>query len=41
MRAQEPFDWPRATVALMAALALAGGLAVADGCRRLWRRVAR
>ncbi len=37
MRVQEPFDYARACVVLAAALALAGGLAVADGCRRLWR----
>jgi len=35
MRVQEPFDYFRAAVVLVAALALAGGLKVAEVCRRL------
>ena len=40
-RIRERFDWPRACAVLMLGLALAAGLAVADGCRRLWARVKR
>ncbi len=36
-RIREPFDYARACVVLLAALALAAGLKVADSCRRLWR----
>ena len=37
MRVQEPYPYARAAaVVLAAALALAGELAVADGCRRVW-----
>jgi hypothetical protein len=36
-RVHEPFDYARAAVVLVAALALAAALKVADLCRRLWR----
>ena len=41
MRVQEPFDAFRAAIVLVAALALAGGLAVRDVVRRLWARATR
>ena len=41
MRAQEPFDFARAALVLLAGLVLAGVLAVRDGFRRAWRRATR
>ena len=41
MRAQEPFDAGRAAIVLVLGLALVASLAVRDGLRRLWRKVAR
>ena len=39
MRVQEPYPYLASCAVLVVALALAGGLAVAEGCRRLWARV--
>ena len=41
MQIREPFDYARACLVLVAALALAGGLAVADVLCRTWKKVAR
>ena len=40
-RIREPFPYARACVVVVLGLALAGGLAVADGLRRIWRRATR
>ena len=41
MRIREPFDWLRAAIVVVLALALVGGLKVAEFARHIWRRATR
>ena len=41
MTEREPFDWPRAMVAMLAGALVVVGVKVAEIARRIWRRASR